>query len=95
MTLHNVTSQACGRSHGAIQIDWRSGSSLPSVDRSMVSRETSAAKESRFSSSAVRQTPLTAIESPSARVLGNCLRRDHYARVFTASLIERTLQVLQ
>src|SRR6266852_3353745 len=37
---------------------------LPSVERSKVSLETSAAKESGFTSSAVRHTPLTEIESP-------------------------------
>src|SRR6266542_4209554 len=41
------------------------GPKLPSVDRSKVSRDTSAANELLFTSSAVRQTPLTAIESPS------------------------------
>src|ERR1051325_9547416 len=38
---------------------------LPSVDRKSVSFETSAVKESGFTSSAVRHTPLTEIESPS------------------------------
>src|SRR3989475_13097085 len=38
---------------------------FPRVERESVSFETSAANESDFTSSAVRQTPLTAIESPS------------------------------
>src|SRR6266446_429106 len=38
---------------------------LPSVERKSVSLETSAANESGCTSSAVRHTPLTAIESPS------------------------------
>src|SRR2546427_1413323 len=41
------------------------GFKFPSVDRNNVSFETSAAKDSGFTSSAVRHTPLTAIESPS------------------------------
>src|SRR5437773_6288621 len=41
------------------------GFKFPKVDRNKVSFETSAAKDSGFTSSAVKHTPLTAIESPS------------------------------
>ena len=62
------------------------GCSRPSVERLRVSRETSAAKESLLTSSAVRQTPLTAIESPSWMSSVTRLRFDHDARVFATHL---------
>src|SRR6266511_11043 len=65
------------------------GPKLPSVDRSNVSRDTSAANELLFTSSAVRQTPLTAIESPSW--MSSVTRR---ASITTRALSPRCLMLL-
>ena len=78
MALDDVAAEAVLGAQRELEVDRRARPSSPSEERSSVSSIASAVKRPSPISVAVRQTPLTAIESPS--------RRSPARRVLTVSV---------
>ena len=75
VALDDVAAEPVGGAQRQLEVDRRAGPSAPSEERRSVSSITSAAKRPSSIAVAVRQTPLTAIESPVAELRGERRRR--------------------